>query len=282
MIINTNMQALITNNSLWSKNRALQKNSKNLSLGTKINTAGDDPAGMAISNKMKSQIAGLEIANRNTNDAVSLIQTTEGALTEVHNMVQRMRELAVQGATDALTDKDRALIQEEINQLVDEIDSVSERTEFNERPLLNDKYDTLTFQIGEKENMELTFDFEKIDSETLGFSKKTVTGTITTVEKIKYKTTKDCTDAIIVCDKALNDISLFRAKLGAMQNRLEKNSNSLDVSTENSKVSLSRMMDTDMAYEMSEYTKNNVLMQSGLAMLAQANQRPNQLLSLLQ
>ena len=164
MIINTNMQALITNNSLWSKNRALQKNSKNLSLGTKINTAGDDPAGMAISNKMKSQIAGLEIANRNTNDAVSLIQTTEGALTEVHNMVQRMRELAVQGATDALTDKDRALIQEEINQLVDEIDSVSERTEFNERPLLNDKYDTLTFQIGEKENMELTFDFEKIDS----------------------------------------------------------------------------------------------------------------------
>ncbi|MDE6181734.1 MAG: flagellin [Eubacteriales bacterium] len=278
MIINVNMQAVITNSSLWNKNRSLQKNSKNLSLGTKINTAGDDPAGMAISNKMKSQIAGLEIADRNTNDAISLIQTAEGALAEVQNMVQRMRELAIQGATDTVTDEDRKLIQQEIDQLVEEIDSVSERVEFNERTLLNDKYGSLIFQVGEKEGMELTFDLKNMNSESLGLS--TLNGTVK--DNIKYLTVQDCEKAIETCDNAISKISEFRSELGATQNRLEKNSSSLIVSTENSKIALSRIIDTDMAYEMAEYTKNNVLVQSSLAMLAQANQRPNQLLSLLQ
>ncbi|MDE6357444.1 MAG: flagellin [Eubacteriales bacterium] len=280
MIINTNMQAVITNNSLWSKNIKLQKNSKNLALGTKINTAGDDPAGMAISNKMKSQIAGLEIADRNTTDAISLMQTAEGAVAEVQNMVQRMRELAVQGATDTLTDSDRELIQEEINQLVTEIHDFSKRVEFNERTLLNDKYDKLTFQIGEKEGMELVFDFKNMDANSLGLCTLNGTGNIKDI--IDYSTRQGCENAIETCDKALNQINSFRAELGAVQNRLEKNNNSLAVSTENSKIALSRIMDTDMAYEMAEYTKNNILVQSGLAMLAQANQRPNQLLSLLQ
>lgn len=280
MIINTNMQAVITNNSLWSKNIKLQKNSKNLALGTKINTAGDDPAGMAISNKMKSQIAGLEIADRNTTDAISLMQTAEGAVAEVQSMVQRMRELAVQGATDTLTDDDRKLVQEEINQLVTEIHDFSERVEFNERTLLNDKYDTLTFQIGEKEGMELTFDFKNMDANSLGFCTLNGTGNIQDI--IDYSSRQGCENAIEICDKALSQISSFRSELGAVQNRLDNNNNSLAVSTENSKIALSRIMDTDMAYEMAEYTKNNVLVQSGLAMLAQANQRPNQLLSLLQ
>lgn len=294
MIINTNIQAVITNNSLWHKNNKLAKNSKNLSMGTKLNSAGDDPAGMAISNKMKSQIAGLEIADRNTNDAISLIQTAEGALSEVTNMVQRMRELAIQGATDSVTDNDRALIQEEVNALVKEISSVSQKIEYNERPLLNGKGGSFIFQIGEKEGMELKFDLQSMDPYKLGFMtledivEKPEDAPPNALEPLKkptiisYKTVEDCEKAINVCDNALKIVNTFRAELGATQNRLEKNSNSLVISAENSKKSLSRIVDTDMAYEMSEYTKNNVLVQSGLAMLAQANQRPNQLLTLLQ
>lgn len=295
MILNTNMQAVITNNSLWHRSRNLQKNSYNLALGTKINKAGDDPAGMAISNKMKSQIAGLEMADRNTNDAISLIQTAEGSLAELQGMVQRMRELAVQGASDTLTSSDRINISAEIQQLVEEIDSLSEKVEFNERPLLNDKYDKLTFQIGEKEGMELVFDFKKMDSESLGLSKSVPitppppaplpgqpAPPTTKKEIIDYSDSKNCVEAINKCDAAIKTVSTFRAELGAVQNRLEKNSTSLITSAENAQISLSRLMDTDMAYEMSNYSKNNVLVQSGLAMLAQANQKPNQLLTLLQ
>lgn len=295
MIINTNIQAVITNNSLWGKNIALAKNSKNLSLGTKLNSAGDNPAGMAISNKMRSQIAGLEMADRNTNDAISLMQTAEGALTEVTNMIQRMRELAIQGATDTVTDSDRELIQQEVNSLVEEISSVAERMEYNERPLLNAKGESLIFQIGEREGMELKFDLKNMDAFSLGFKKLENQNNpqqppaggngfqpIEKVVTISYKTTKDCDDAIDICDNALRIVNEFRAEIGATQNRLEKNSNSLTISTENSKQALSRIVDTDMAFEMAEYTKNNVLVQAGLAMLSQANQRPNQLLTLLQ
>lgn len=296
MIINTNIQAVITNNSLWGKNIALAKNSRNLSLGTKLNSAGDDPAGMAISNKIRGQISGLEMADRNTNDAISLVQTAEGALTEVTNMIQRMRELAIQGATDTVTDSDRKLMQQEINALVDEISSLSERMEYNERPLLNAKGESLIFQIGEREGMELKFNLKNMDAFSLGFKKledldpnnpapPVQPGVPTPIKKpvvISYETTKDCEEAIDICDNALRIVSEFRAELGATQNRLEKNSNSLGVSAENSKQALSRIVDTDMAYEMAQYTKNNVLVQAGLAMLSQANQRPNQLLTLLQ
>ena len=293
MIINTNIQAVITNNSLWGKSLNLAKNSRNLSLGTKLNSAGDDPAGMAISNKMRSQILGLEMADRNTNDAISLMQTAEGALTEVTNMIQRMRELAIQGATDTVTDSDRELIQQEINSLVEEIGSVSERIEYNERPLLNAKGESLVFQIGEREGMELKFDLKNMDEFTLGFKKLEDPNqnqqpqpqppiVIQKPVTISYKTTKECEEAIDICDNALNIVNEFRAEIGAVQNRLEKNSNSLNISTEGSKQALSRIVDTDMAEEMAEYTKNNVLVQAGLAMLSQANQRPNQLLTLLQ
>lgn len=296
MIINTNIQAVITNNSLWGKNIALAKNSRNLSLGTKLNSAGDDPAGMAISNKMRSQISGLEMADRNTNDAISLIQTADGALTEVTNMVQRMRELAIQGATDTVTDSDRELIQQEINALVEEIGSLSERMEYNERPLLNAKGESLIFQIGEREGMELKFNLKNMDAFSLGFKKLEDLNPnnppappqpgqpipIKKVVTVSYETTKDCEEAINTCDKALRIVNEFRSEIGAVQNRLEKNSSSLGISAENSKRALSRIIDTDMAYEMAQYTKNNVLVQAGLAMLSQANQRPNQLLTLLQ
>lgn len=274
MIINTNIQALITNNALWQRNNDLQKNSKNLSLGTKINRAGDDPAAMAIANKMKSHIRGLEIADQNTNDAISLMRTADGALSEVTNITQRMRELAVQGANDTLTDEDRAIIQQEIDGLVNEIDAISKRIEFNGRTLLDDKFGELTFQVGDKEGMELTFVTQKIDSESLGLK---VGDKI-----ISYETLEDCSNAIETCDNALSTINSFRAEFGSTENRLEKNSNSLIVSTENANSALSRIRDTDMAYEMAQYTKNNVLVQAGIAMLSQANQRPNQLLSLLQ
>lgn len=270
MIINTNVQALITNNALWHKNNALTNASKKLSLGTKVNSASDDPALFAISNKMKSLINGIEIADKNTNDAVSLVQTAEGGIIEIQNMVQRMRELAVQGANGTLTDRDRMIIQQEIDQVVEEISATADRIEFNQKPLLNERYPDLIFQIGEKEGMEITLDLRSMRASGLNLS------------GINYSRASLAEAAIERIDNSLSIISSFRAELGAVQNRLEQNSNSLDVSSENAKGALSRIKDTDMAYEMSEYTKNNVLVQSSLAMLAQANQRPNQLLALLQ
>lgn len=270
MILNTNTQALLANNALWHRNNDLQKFSTNLSLGTKVNKTGDDPTGMAVSNKMKMQIKGLEMADRNVNDAVSLIQTAEGSIGEMQNIVQRMRELSVQAANDTLTEEDRRLIQEEINQLAEEINGISRRAEFNKKHLLNGTYEEYTFHIGGNHTDNLTVNFPRIDSEALG------------VNGLNYTTVEGAENAITRCDEAIERINQYRANLGANQNRFEKISNSLVISEENAHSALSRVMDTDMAFEMAEYTKNNVLVQAGISMLSQANQRPNQLLSLLQ
>lgn len=270
MIINTNFQAIIATTSLWHKNNDLAKSSEKLSIGTKINKSGDDPSGNAISYKMKRQIRGLEMADRNTNDAVSLIQTAEGGVSEMHNITQRLRELAVQGSNDTLTKEDREIIQIEINSLIEEIDSLSSRVEFNKKPLLNENYDNFIFQVGGNEGQEINLSIPVVNSTSLGLN------------NLDYTTVKGCQDALEKCDKAVEMLSSQRAELGAMQGRLEQNSSSISIYTENMHQSLSRIVDTDMALEMSNYTKNNVLVQSGIAMLAQANQRPNQILSLLQ
>lgn len=382
MILNTNVQALFSTNALWHRNNALEKTSTNLSLGIKINKSGDDPSGLAISNKMRMQIKGIEIASRNTIDAISLVQVAEGGLTEVASICQRMRELAVNASNDTLSKKDRELVQIEINELVDEIDSISNKIEFNKKPLLNDDYEDFIFQIGGSEEQDIKLELKKIDSKDLGvhtrhtgpkgekllmhtkvgsngeellierdrngvpvidndgnvkyemvngnyqttatppveiepedvkepniieageslyiknnagayYTKNPVTPNPnpTTpvvilpnaiIKRLDYTTSKGAQDAIKRCDSAISDISEYRSRLGATQNRLDNNNNSLMIAEENTKVSLSRILDTDMAKEMSEYTKNNVLVQSGIAMLSQANQRPNQLLSLLQ
>lgn len=289
MILNTNAQALLANNALWHRNNALAKASTNLSTGTKINKSGDDPTGMAVSNKMRLQIKGIEVADRNVNDAVSLIQTAEASVGEMQNITQRMRELSIQASTDTLTDDDRKLIQQEVEELVEELDSISERTEFNKRRLLNDDYEEFIFHTGNDYRENLTVNFRPINSAVLGISTKPArkyddNGNVgrDMIDGIDYTTVEGAEEALERCDKALDRISVYRSNLGANQNRLEKTSSALLISEENVQAALSRVLDTDMAGEMSEYTKNNVLVQAGISMLSQANQRPNQLLSLLQ
>ncbi len=291
MILNTNTQALLANNALWHRNNALQKASTNLSTGTKINKTGDDPTGMAVSNKMKMQIKGLEMADKNVNDAVSLIQTAEGSIGEMQNIAQRMRELAVQASNDTLTESDRELIQQEIVALSEELDGISQRAEFNKRYLLNGNYDELTFHVGGNHNDNLDLSLKRIDAEVLGLNvtlgkKYDDQGNLIIPEEdmpaLDFTTVQGAQDAITRCDDAIERINIYRSNLGATQNRLDKISNSLVISEENTNAALSRVMDTDMAFEMAEYTKNNVLVQAGISMLSQANQRPNQLLSLLQ
>lgn len=318
MIINHNTPATLTNNALTRANKKTDKASRNLSTGLRINSAADDAAGLAISTKMKNQIRGMEMANRNNNDGISLIQTAEGGLSEVQNMLTRMRELAVQGANDTLTTSDRLKIQDEVNQLIDEIDSTSSKIQFNTKQLLNGTHASLVFQVGQNEGLNLSVTMESITAEIdpdtgggLGLKGETVmsglvdsegndvsTNFITVTENddgtttveygtgenayLSYYTVEDCGNAILACDAAIDDVSKMRSKLGAVQNRLEYTISNLDTSIENAEKSLSTIEDTDMAAEMTEYTKNNVIVQAGISMLSQANQRPNQLLSLLQ
>ncbi len=473
MVINHNIPALVTNNALNRANSKTDKASKRLSTGLRINSAADDAAGLAISNKMKTQVKGLKMADRNCNDAISLIQTAEGGLSEVQNMLQRMRELAVQGASDTLTTSDRQKIQDECDQLIDEITDTASKVQFNTKSLLDGKYDTFTFQVGPNSGLTLTVDMEEItpykigaytdekgtftslsqlrsqptsatkigielnvpdgvdrngdvekrltfalygkdtyadeeyvsvktyakgtstmpadtkitetgsyifdgkklydsdgndvtdkfvkysvpgdtNSKNIGFDKTdakyagattakpmliTVTSTTNESGATIYKesltslslatedpetlpknsieytlstddskqfqyslsddkskliirdtngvggftTVESCAyTALLVCDGAIDDVSELRSRLGAVQNRLEYTSSSLETSSENAETSLSRVQDADMAEEMTEYTKNNVIVQAGISMLSQANQRPNQVLSLLQ
>ena len=289
MILNTNIQALLSTNSLWHRNNALEKASTNLSMGTKINKSGDDPTGMAVCNKMRMQIKGIEMADKNANDAISLIQTAEGSISEMQNIAQRMRELAVRASNATLTTSDRETIQREIVELSQEIDSISKKTEFNKTHLLNGNYSEFTFHTGNGSTDNFTVSFKEINSEVLGLSTELAgvydddgTPIKLNIEGLDYTTVDGAQDALERCDKAINRINIYRSKLGAAQNRLETTSKSLVISEENVHSALSRVLDTDMAEEMSEYTKNNVLVQAGISMLSQANQRPNQLLSLLQ
>ncbi len=289
MILNTNVQALLANNALWHRNNDLGRASTNLSTGTKINKSGDDPTGMAVSNKMRLQIKGIEMADRNANDAISLIQTAEGSIGEMQNIAQRMRELAVQASNDTLTTEDRELIQKEIVQLSEELNSISDRTEFNKRHLLNSDYDEFIFHTGANSEDNITVSFKAIDSVVLGLSTNAAreydengNPLQNVLPGLDYTTVEGAQDALARCDKAIDRINTYRSNLGATQNRLEKTSSSLVIAEENVHAALSRVMDTDMASEMADYTKNNVLVQAGISMLSQANQRPNQLLSLLQ
>lgn len=299
MIINHNIPGLVTNNALNKANLLTDKSSKKLSTGKRINSAADDAAGMAISNKMKTQVKGLAMADRNCNDAISLIQTAEGGLAEVQNMLQRMRELAIQGANDSVTSTDRQKIQDEVDQLIDEIDATASKIQFNTKPLLDGSFGSFTFQVGQNEGLTLSVKMEQITASIIGRENGTVAskGTVLTGMTLSglrstagasspdgiYTTRDGCArDAITVCDGAIDTVSEFRSRLGAVQNRLEYTISAIGTSSENAETALSRVEDTDMAAEMTNYTKNNVIVQAGISMLAQANQRPNQLLSLLQ
>ena len=279
MIINHNIAALNTHRQLGSATNAQAKSMEKLSSGQRINRAGDDAAGLAISEKMRGQIRGLDQASRNAQDGISLIQTAEGALNETHDILQRMRELAVQSSTDTNTDTDRGELQKEFNQLAKEITRISKTTEFNTQKLLDGSdADGKVFHIGANAEQNLTLTIGAMDATTL------LVGTgATEVDTVgvDISTQTGADAAITLVNTAIETVSAERAKLGATQNRLEHTINNLATSSENLTAAESRVRDVDMAKEMMEQTKNSILAQASQAMLAQANQTPQNVLQLL-
>lgn len=366
MIINHNLQAMNSYRQLGANQANGAKSMEKLSSGLRINRAGDDAAGLAISEKMRGQVRGLNQAQRNSQDAISLIQTAEGAMNETHSILQRMRELATQSANDTNTDQDRQELQKELNQLTSEINRIGNNTEFNTKKLLNGEQSLdsgytsaagttsgggLKMQIGANSSQNFTIDIFDMRAEALGLAGGAdttakvgeatyTTGEVTAGDNEAYygadgsktsgatvvtengstvsaelvakssgalftsgdmnkltdlgnasgtqsyaldiQTHETATAAVSVIDAAINQVSAERSKLGAFQNRLEHTISNLGNSSENLQAAESRVRDVDMAKEMMEFTKNNILSQASQSMLAQANQRPQQVLQLLQ
>ncbi|WP_374963810.1 flagellin Hag [Lysinibacillus sp. RS5] len=281
MRIQHNISALNTHRNLAFNNTQSSKNLEKLSSGYKINRAGDDAAGLAISEKMRAQIKGLDMATKNSQDSISLIQTAEGALNETHAILQRMRELAVQSRNDTNENTDRKFLQDEVAQLKSEIDRIANTTEFNEKKLLNGdlqgaasatKNGSLTFQIGANKGQTMQ----------LGIGTMTVSALDSNLSKASIGAGTAASSAISVIDNAIKKVSTQRSALGAVQNRLEHTINNLGAASENLTAAESRIRDTDMAAEMMAFTKNNILTQAAQSMLAQANQQPQGVLQLLQ
>lgn len=380
MIINHNMNAINAHRNMGGNISKAGKAMEKLSSGLRINRAGDDAAGLAISEKMRGQIRGLDQASRNASDSISLIQTAEGALNETQSILQRMRELSTQSSNDTLVSTDRDKIQKEVDQLSREITRIAENTEFNTQKLLNGNYSDKKFHIGANADQNINLDIDNMDAKALGVTAKTLTektigeikatnqttasvsvvvntstsagsaGTVVSVgasgdvkitvtvkstaktvddvmnalkgsaDAAKYATFRTSTagsatmtsaaataltaaevgaadskngkgidvssqeaanSAITVINNAINTVSEERSKLGAMQNRLEHTINNLNTSSENLQASESRVRDVDMAKEMMNFSKNNILQQAAQAMLAQANQQPQGVLQLL-
>ena len=268
MRVQHNVNALNAHRQLGINTDKGAKSLEKLSSGFRINRAGDDAAGLAISEKMRAQISGLGVAEKNAQDGISLIQTAEGGLQETHSILQRMRDLAVQSANGIYDDtEDRARIQSEITALTNEINNIADNTKFNGKQLLNST-GTITFQIG-------------ANHETVILSLTSNTATALTVNALNLGTQGGASAAIDSIDTAIKTVNINRADLGAIQNRLEHTINNLGVSKENLTAAESRIRDTDMAKEMMEYTKMNILGQAAQSMLAQANQQPQQVLQLL-
>lgn len=269
MKISSNIVAQITVSKMNIANKKASTAMERLSSGLKINSAGDDPAGLAIANRLNVQVKALDQANSNAMNGISLIQTAEGALDEVHSMLNRMRELCVQGENGTLQDEDKAKIQEELDALSAEIQSIGENTQFNKKAILNlDAGKTLPIQIGISSGKVLGIEADKINISNI-------------TDELGTLSIENDTDILTKIDKAVAATSSVRAYLGAAQNRLEHTVSNLEVNQESTTASLSRIQDADMAEEMTNYTQYNVISQAGMAMLAQANQRPQQVLQLL-
>lgn len=274
MVIQHNIAAINSYRNLSINQNALSKNLEKLSSGYRINRAGDDAAGLAISETMRSQINGLNQAVNNANDAVGLIQTAEGAMTETHSMLQRMKTLATQAANGTYTETARKNIKSEIDALNSEITRIATTTKFNgESPLNPDKKKpNLTFFIGATA--------DKTNAMTV--AQMAMTAAALTIDEIKVENTTVAFKAMASIDAAIERVSTYRATLGAAQNRLEHTVNNLKVTSENITSAESRIRDTDMADEITAYTKNNILLQAAQSMLSQANSMPQGVLSMLQ
>lgn len=275
MVVQHNLTAVNTNRQLGITTSGLQKSTEKLSSGYKINRAADDAAGLSISEKMRNQIRGLNKASDNAQDGISLVQTAEGALNEVHSMLQRMSELSVQAANGTNDTTDRSSINDEIQQLKTEIQRVGNTTQFNKMNILDGTFSNganKLLQVGANANQTIQIDIDALQS-VVGSSLKA---------DLKTGTATNAQSAIGVVQNSIEKLSKLRSKLGAVQNRLEHTVANLDNISENTQSAESRIRDTDMAEEMVQYSKNNILQQAGQSMLAQANQANQGVLSLLQ
>ena len=274
MRINNNMMAMNSHRQLGINNTAGAKSMEKLSSGYRINRAGDDAAGLSISEKMRAQVRGLNQASRNAQDGISMIQTAEGALNETQAILQRMRELAVQAANDTNVTNDRTAIAEELTTLESEIDRIANSTTFNQKKLLDGTLSggsKVNFQIGADCGVSMSLEITSMSAGALGVA-------AISAEVVDFA---KATAAICTINDAIEKVSTQRSQLGAAQNRLEHTIKNLDNASENIQASESRIRDVDMAKEMMEFTKNNILQQASQAMLAQANQAPQGVLQLL-
>lgn len=272
--INTNVASLSAQRSLGITNRNLNDNLRKLSSGERVTRSGDDAAGLAISENLKSQIRGLRQAKRNANDAISLLQVAEGGMNEISNIIVRLRELSVQAASDTIGETERGYSDIEFQNLKEEVQRIAESTEFNGIKLLNGTGDQLEFQVGIKNDPMM---------DRLRYDASSANATIAALglDTDSVKTKLGAQNALGKLDKALIHISGNRANLGALQNRLQSTNNNLEISEENLSAANSRIRDVDVASETADMTKNNILLQSGMSVLSQANQSTNTALKLL-
>lgn len=272
--INTNTASLNAQRTLWGTKLNLDKSMERLSSGYRINRAGDDAAGLAISENLRAQTRGLKQASRNAQDGISLVQVAEGAMNEISTILIRLRELAVQAASDTIGPVERQFLNVEYDQLISEVDRIADGTEFNGTQLLSGVGSILDFQVGTRNNPEIdriSFDASKADanSAALGINLTSV------ADKASAQ------NALSAIDQSIVSISAMRADFGAIQNRLQSTISNIQVSVENMSAANSRIRDVDVAEETSEMTKNNILLQAGTSVLAQANQSASTALALL-
>ena len=288
MVVQHNITAMNSNRQLGITTDIQAKSSEKLSSGYRINRAADDAAGLAISEKMRRQVRGLTQASANAQDGISIVQTAEGALNEVHDMLQRMNELAVKAANDTLTTQDRSYIQQEMTQLSDEITRTAASTEFNNQHLLDGTFTNKNLQVGSETDgqNQINICIKRLSATSIGVGaviKETNSGiTNTGNDQMDVMSHSNAKLAIENIKQALISISKQRSDLGAIQNRLEHTIKNLDNVVENTQAAESQIRDTDMAEEMVRYSNNNILAQAGQSMLAQANQTNQGVLSLLQ
>lgn len=276
MRINNNIMAMNTHRQLGIANTSGARSMEKLSSGFRINRAGDDAAGLSISEKMRAQIRGLNMASKNSQDGISMIQTAEGALQETHAILQRMRELAVQAANDTNVTADRSAIGDELSELGKELSRIKDNIEFNEKKLLNGTAQTVSLQVGANKDQTMGLDFA-----TKGIDLSDVVTNVGSLTSTHVAGNTVANTTLSSIQTEIANVSKGRSLLGAYQNRLEHTIKNLDNSAENLQAAESRIRDVDMAKEMMEFTRQNILQQASTAMLAQANQAPQTVLQLL-
>ena len=270
MVVQHNMAASNANRQLGISTNTLSKSTEKLSSGYRINRAADDAAGLSISEKMRSQIRGLNKASSNAQDGISAIQTAEGALNEAHSILQRMNELATQSANDTNTIADRTAVQSEVNALTNELSRIASTSQFNTQNLLDGTFTGKNLQVGALEKQKITISIGTMNATALG------------VNSLDVKSFTKAGAAMTLIQKAISKVSGQRSDLGALQNRLEHTVNNLDNISENTQTAESRIRDTDMASEMVQYSATSIIQQAGQSMLAQANSQTQGVLSLIQ